>query len=371
VGQHEPNETADTAFFLGTLAFPGAAPDGGVSTNFYRFDDVKTWWGSDTDSDFYSFTPFALETVRIDFNISEVGDYYAYIAVWPLRGVSAVDGVCVATWGDSNAVLPNEKDIIDGTVEGLVDRYVDRGASGEVYIDDPSLLDTAEWTLTGEDVVFQVQGMLAVPGDGPGGVSGGAGITGDWNFLPVDYTLDIRPARGTDPTGDPNETGDGGGGDPTPDDSVPVEFVENGIYRFYNPQTGAHFYTASFDEAESVAAAGWGLSYEGVAFRSTPQTDTASIPFYRFFNTQTGTHFYTSSEAERDYVNETYPWFSDEGIAFYVHARPDNDDTALFRFYNSQTGTHFYTAGEEERDVIVETLPQWSYEGVAAYVDVA
>jgi hypothetical protein len=51
MGQHEPNETLDTAFFLGTLAFPGTAPDGGVSTNFFRFDDARTWWGSDGGTD--------------------------------------------------------------------------------------------------------------------------------------------------------------------------------------------------------------------------------------------------------------------------------------------------------------------------------
>ena len=35
--------------------------------------------------------------------------------------------------------------------------------------------------------------------------------------------------------------------------------------------------------------------------RGTEQVD-GSIPLYRFFNTETGTHFYTAAEAEKDSI---------------------------------------------------------------------
>ena len=38
-----------------------------------------------------------------------------------------------------------------------------------------------------------------------------------------------------------------------------------------------------------------------------------STPLYRFFNTQTGTHFYTAAEAEKDSIIANLPSFNFEG----------------------------------------------------------
>ncbi|MGL4882891.1 MAG: hypothetical protein ACRC8K_17800, partial [Waterburya sp.] len=43
-----------------------------------------------------------------------------------------------------------------------------------------------------------------------------------------------------------------------------------------------------------------------------------TIPIYRFFNTETGTHFYTPSVAEKDNVENNLLNYKSEGIAYYA-----------------------------------------------------
>ena len=93
----------------------------------------------------------------------------------------------------------------------------------------------------------------------------------------------------------------------------------------------------------------------------------ASVPVYRFFNSQTSAHFYTISETERDTVRNTLPQFSYEGMAFSVSPTAQAGLSPVYRFFNSQTGVHFYSISEEEKTHILQTLPQLNYEGIAYY----
>ena len=90
-------------------------------------------------------------------------------------------------------------------------------------------------------------------------------------------------------------------------------------------------------------------------------TDNGVFNIYRFFNTQTGTHFYTSSEAEKDNVMATLPHFKFEGNVFDSNAVSGNgtDVTPVYRFLNTETGAHFYTSNEAEKANIQNTLPQF------------
>lgn len=142
------------------------------------------------------------------------------------------------------------------------------------------------------------------------------------------------------------------------------------VSRFYNPATGAHFYTASDAERDMVLASNQGFTYEGNAFDSGAGP-ADGVAIYRFYNDQTGVHFYTASEQERDTINRSLPAFHEEGVAYYAYTSGADDLEALYRFYNTQTGTHFYTVSEEERDSVQVSLPQFQYEGVAFYVEIA
>lgn len=141
------------------------------------------------------------------------------------------------------------------------------------------------------------------------------------------------------------------------------------VYRFYNVVTGAHFYTSSAEERDTVLAR-WPevFQYEGVAYSVNPDTNTQ--PLYRFYNFQNGCHFYTASSAERDSVISKWPSvFAYEGETYGVSSAPSPGCTAVFRFYNTRNGGHFYTASEEERDIVIARWPSvYTYEGVAFWL---
>ncbi|MFO1325115.1 MAG: DUF1800 family protein [Burkholderiales bacterium] len=137
------------------------------------------------------------------------------------------------------------------------------------------------------------------------------------------------------------------------------------VYRFYNRETGTHFYTVSVPERDGVIQTYPQFAYEGAAF-AAPASAAGTVPVYRFFNGKTGTHFYTTSESERDGIVAYYPQFAYEGSAFRAFAAAGSDGRiAVYRFFNKATGAHFYTASAAERDKVLASYPNLVYEGIA------
>lgn len=148
--------------------------------------------------------------------------------------------------------------------------------------------------------------------------------------------------------------------------------ASSAVYRFFNAVNGVHFYTGSSIEAEIVKATLPAYTFEGVAFQKLNTEDSAAnaLNVYRFYNAEKGAHFYTANEQEVAHIQSALPQFSYEGVAFQAHSQETADSMPLYRFYNVQTGTHFYTANQVERDHVVLTLAgSMNYEGVAFYVD--
>ncbi|WP_323797118.1 hypothetical protein [Nisaea sp.] len=142
------------------------------------------------------------------------------------------------------------------------------------------------------------------------------------------------------------------------------------IYRFFNTESGVHFYTSSTVERDNVISNLPVYTYEGVAF-SVSESDATASSVYRFLKSD-NTHFYTISDLEKWTIQTSNPSYQLEGVAYEAATVSNSyNDTALYRFFNTQTGTHFYTVDTNERDSVLENLPQYSYEGVAYYVDEA
>ena len=171
----------------------------------------------------------------------------------------------------------------------------------------------------------------------------------------------------TDPgPGNPGTQPEGPGAtDPQPDDpgTVDPEPVANQMmYRAYNPNSGEHFYTASYGEIEAIVAAGW--QYEGEAW-TAPIMST--VPVYRLYS---GTdHHYTTSVVERDHLISV--GWSDEGIGWYSD---DAQGVGLHRLFNpnvnpnarrNNSGSHHYTTSDEERDFLISI--GWQYEDFGWY----
>ena len=142
------------------------------------------------------------------------------------------------------------------------------------------------------------------------------------------------------------------------------------VYRFYNMNTGTHFYTANEGEKDTVINT---LSsvyrFEGASYTINTNNPANRLPLYRFYNLQSGTHFYTASEAEKNQVQATLgDVYRFEGVAYYVSVDPRNA-TPVYRFYLTGRGAHFYTASASERDQVIATLGSaYQYEGVSYYL---
>jgi lysyl endopeptidase len=149
--------------------------------------------------------------------------------------------------------------------------------------------------------------------------------------------------------------------------SGPPAVARTPVYRFYNASTGAHFFTQSTAERDSVIAGNPSYRYEGVALYAYGSQISGSSPVYRLYNTRTGMHFYTISAAERDNVLATDNSYSYEGVSWYAQGASGGTGTAVYRFYNSVKGTHFYTISAAEKDGLVQSNPSYRLEGVAYY----
>ena len=141
------------------------------------------------------------------------------------------------------------------------------------------------------------------------------------------------------------------------------------VYRFFNPTTGVHFYTASEAEKNTVASTlASTFAFEGVAYAPDRLAAANSAPLYRFYDFTRGVHFYTADPAEKARIQNTLgDVYRFEGPAFNVSHSPAGT-LPVYRFYNVQKGVHFYTASLAERDDIVRRLGFiYHYEGVAYY----
>ena len=147
------------------------------------------------------------------------------------------------------------------------------------------------------------------------------------------------------------------------------------VYRFFRPNLGVHFYTVSEVERDSIIHNLSDYSYEGasyIAAAATADPITGARPVYRFFNNNSGAHLYTMSEAERDSIDNTLSNYSYEGVAYYGYESDRPGATPLYRFYNPLTDAHFYTSSEAERDAVRDNLPDYQLEsnnGIAFYVE--
>jgi hypothetical protein len=157
------------------------------------------------------------------------------------------------------------------------------------------------------------------------------------------------------------------------------------VYRFYNLRDKAYFYTASAAEKDLVVREStdpsytpengvWPYFYQGTTFGAATSASGAA-PVYRFYNTQTGHHFFTLSEAERAlvqressdplYTPENGVWpFQYEGVGYQAYPDGSHGGTVpVFRFFSPSLNRHFFTASTDEAQQIRQT-GQWNDEGV-------
>ncbi|MCK2055322.1 Ig-like domain-containing protein [Methylobacterium sp. 37f] len=246
-----------------------------------------------------------------------------------------------------------------------------------------SLTVSDEHLVAGETAVVTFQFSEAVTGFTAGDVSTSGGTFSNLTSIDADtYTgvftpnidsngearISVTSGSYTDTAGDTGKAGQITIGVSTT--TNPGGTVEaDGVYRFFNTQTGGHFFTISDGEAAQVQATRPDLRPEGTGFGGFATDQGASTEeVYRFFNTKTGGHFFTTSEGERDEVIATNRDYKLEGIGFYDFTADQGAATEeVYRFFNTKTGGHFFTASEAERDQVIATNQAYKFEGIAFY----
>ena len=138
------------------------------------------------------------------------------------------------------------------------------------------------------------------------------------------------------------------------------------VYRFFNPNAGVHFYTASEVERDVVLELP-NYTFEGESYNTVDHLSGEAEDVYRFFNTTTGVHLYTTDENERDFIIENLTDFTFEGTAFSAYETEAEGAIPIHRFYEPSIGVHFYTPSEEERTFVEDNLSNYTYEGIAYY----
>ena len=147
-------------------------------------------------------------------------------------------------------------------------------------------------------------------------------------------------------------------------------YASIGVDRFFDTNSGTHFYTASAAEAAQVAQTRPDLLAEGIGLRAIDASagDPNAVPIYRFFDLSSGTHFFTASPTERDDVMTTRAdMLYEAGNVFYEHLTPQLGDVAVYRFFDTANGTHFYTNSADERATLAATRADLVDEGVGFY----
>ena len=140
------------------------------------------------------------------------------------------------------------------------------------------------------------------------------------------------------------------------------------VHKFYNPTSGAYFFSMNEEEVNTVKSSNPAWSYLGAAFKVESENEFNNVPVYRFYNFLSASHFYTANESERDTVIANLShYLRYEGIAFYVRPNQIAGTLPVYRFYLPKTASHYFTIDEAEKEQIRQSgdPSKIQYEGIA------
>src|SRR6185369_2414674 len=88
------------------------------------------------------------------------------------------------------------------------------------------------------------------------------------------------------------------------------------LHRLYDPNGGAHYFTANDTERDLLVSLGWNFEGDEGAIYTSPVEGTAEV--FHLYNRLTGSHFYTQSSAKRDELLSLAdgPWVQHASLGF-------------------------------------------------------
>ncbi|MDJ0573285.1 MAG: GDSL-type esterase/lipase family protein [Pleurocapsa sp. MO_192.B19] len=145
------------------------------------------------------------------------------------------------------------------------------------------------------------------------------------------------------------------------------EEVQRGdtVYRFFNPTSGVHLYTANPSEYNSLIDEPTNFTFEAESYVSVdPLSGGREVS--RFRNTATDAYFYTISQAEKDFITNNLDNYVLEDSEFNAFDTEVEGTIPIYRFYEPTIGTHFFTENIDEK-MFVENNLSYDFEGIAYY----
>ena len=167
-------------------------------------------------------------------------------------------------------------------------------------------------------------------------------------------------------------------------------YARNAVHRFYNTRDKAFFYTASAAEKDYVLEQSvpegqlldpsWPYVYQGGTFAEAHSylSSRALVPLHRFYNTDTGHHFFTANSDEKNLVianSNSGEWpFNYEGVAFNVYSDDpypnfSGQELAVHRLYSPSLNRHFFTGDTTEVEAM-QLTGVWNYEGIGFWGEI-
>lgn len=119
--------------------------------------------------------------------------------------------------------------------------------------------------------------------------------------------------------------------------------LDNYLLRAYNPNSGEHFFTTSYAEADWLTSQGW--IQEGQSFLSDVKDE---VPVYRSYNKNTttaGAHMFTTDKSEQDGLVAA-GWIN-EDIQFYAKSAYSRLETRI-SYCDQNVNEADYTASAYE-----------------------
>jgi len=141
------------------------------------------------------------------------------------------------------------------------------------------------------------------------------------------------------------------------------------VFRLFSPALNKHLFSSNTYEIDLLTGLDGNHDFinEGVAYMVS---ESAPDALFRFYNTNSGSHFYSASTTERDFlISNPSDGFLYEGVAYHVFL--DNSDLSLqpvIRYFDPFSSSHFFTSSSEEQDILSISHPHLINEGIAWYV---
>jgi hypothetical protein len=139
------------------------------------------------------------------------------------------------------------------------------------------------------------------------------------------------------------------------------------MYRLAHPEFGWHLFTTNAGEFNTLVDLGYRDETSNQTGFNVCRTQVeGTSPLFRLYNPNNGAHYYTLNAGERQGL--IFVGLRDEGIEGYIHANQEPGTIPIYRLYNSETGRHLFTINNAECELVLASFPGiWTRHGIVGY----